>query len=529
MTTHTCDCGTCDWTWRYIPAADHEPGSMRKIYHIDQFKAPPPPEKGLKWDLYTQKENETGLEIPQVPRTYAYFHGIFGYMNENQVALAESTIGSIDRLQNRSKTPNFDITMLTLIAMERAKTAREAIKIMGSLAYEHGYGLDYGEMLAVADPNEVWIFEIVSVGPLWSPKSGKPGAIWCAQRVPDDHVSVCPNESRIGEIDLDNPDYFMASPNVVSFAVEKGWYDPDSGKPFNWKKTYFEPAGSATSTHGWHARIWRFFDLVAPSQKFSPDTLNKDLPFSVKPDKKLSLTDVIKLTRDKYEGSQFDLRETLQAGPFSNPNYLTRPYKFEDKTYDTKRFISDSRTEYVTITQCRDWLPNPIGGIIWLAWGAQDTSCYMPLYNGMTEIPRSFEIGDHWVFDRNSARWAFDYVDFHTQVAYALAIQDVRKAQEKWEGAVIERTPMIDKIAHDLYKKDPKKVHQFLTDYCLSNINRVIDAWWKLGDDLLVKYNHIFIYDAKTRNRSVIKYPDWWLRKIIELQNLEPRSEKKKN
>ncbi len=527
MTTHTCDCGVCDWTWRYIPAADHEPGSMRKIYHIDQFKATPP-EEGLKWDIYTK--NDTGLEIPQVPRTYAFVHGAFGYMNENQVAIGESTIGVKERLENRTSTPKFDITMLTLIAMERAKTARDAINIMGELGEKHGYGFtDTGEMLAVADPNEVWIFEILPVGPLWNPKTGQPGAIWAAQRVPDDHVSVCPNESRIGEIDLDNPDYFMASPNVVSLAVEKGYYDPDSGKPFNWKKAYFDPEGSANSTHGWHARIWRFFDLVAPSQKFSPDTLNKDLPFSVKPDKKLSLADVIRLTRDKYEGSQFDVRQTLQAGPFSNPNYLTRPYKFEDQTYDTKRFISDSRTEYVTVTQSRGWLPNPIGGLVWLAWGAQDTSCFMPLYIGITEIPRSFEIGDHWTFDRNSARWAFDYVDFHTQVAYSLAIQDVRKAQKKWEGALIERTPTIDKIAHDLYKKDPAQVPQFLTDYCLNNANRIIDAWWKLGDDLLVKYNHIFIYDAKTRERSVIQYPDWWLRQIIDLQKLEPRSEQKKN
>jgi len=527
MTTHTCDCGVCDWTWRYIPAADHEPGSMRKIYHINQFRATPP-EEGLKWDIYTK--NDTGLEIPQVTRTYAFVHGAFGYMNENQVAIGESTIGVKERLENRTSTPKFDITMLTLVAMERAKTAREAIKIMGELGEKHGYGYtDTGEMLAVADPKEVWIFEILPVGPLWNPKTGQPGAVWAAQRVPDDQVSVCPNESRIGEIDLNNLDYFMASPNVVSLAVEKGYYDPDSGKSFNWKKAYFDPEGSANSSRGWHARLWRFFDLVAPSQKFSSDTLNKDFPFSVKPDKKLSLADVIRLTRDKYEGSQFDVKEMLQAGPFSNPNYLTRPYKFEDQTYDTKRFISDSRTEYVTVTQSRGWLPNPIGGLVWLAWGAQDTSCFMPLYIGITEIPRSFEIGDHWVFDRNSARWAFDYVDFHTQVAYSLAIEDVRKAQEKWEGAAIERTETIDRIAHDLYKKDPALVPQFLTDYCLNNANRIIDAWWKLGDDLLVKYNHIFIYDTKTRERHLIQYPDWWLRKIIELQKLEPRSEQKKD
>jgi dipeptidase len=214
MTTHTADCGVCDWTWRHVPAADHEPGSTRKIYYINQIRTWPP-ETGGKWEMYT--ENDTGLEIPQVARTYAYLHGVFGYMNEHQLAIAESTIGNLPKMRNPTPAAKIDITTLTLIAMERCRTAREAIQTMGKLAEKHGYGYhDSGEMLAVADPDEVWVFEIMPVGPLWTPKSVKPGAVWCAQRVPDDQVSVCPNESRIGEIDLDNPDYFMASPNAIS-------------------------------------------------------------------------------------------------------------------------------------------------------------------------------------------------------------------------------------------------------------------------------------------------------------------------
>ncbi|MCR4396992.1 MAG: C69 family dipeptidase, partial [Candidatus Saccharicenans sp.] len=158
MTTHTCDCGLCDWTWRHVPGARHKAGEMRKIYHISQFKTWPPSE-GLKWDLY--KKDFTGLEIPEVPYTYAYHHGMFGYINEKQVAIGESTIGNVRKLDNPTPTPAFDITMLTIIAMERASTAREAIKIMGELAEKYGYGFhDNGEMLAVADPKEVWIFEI---------------------------------------------------------------------------------------------------------------------------------------------------------------------------------------------------------------------------------------------------------------------------------------------------------------------------------------------------------------------------------
>lgn len=526
MTTHTCDCSFCDWTWRHVPASDHEPGSVRKIYHINQFETWPP-EQGLKWEIY--KKDYTGLDIPQVPRTYAYHHGMFGYMNEHQLAIGESTIGTHEKMENSTPSAKFDITMLTLLAVERCKNAREAIKVMGSLAEEHGYGFtDTGEMLAVADAKEVWIFEIMPVGPLWTPKSGKPGAVWCAQRVPDDHVSVCPNESRIGEIDLKNSDYFMASPNVISYAVENGYYDPKSGKPFSWKRAYSPSEHSATSSAGARARLWRFFNIVAPSLNLSPDTSNMELPFSVKPNKKLSVQDVMNITRDKYQETQFDPVRGLQGGPFKNPNYLPRSFQLDGKTYNTARTISVNRAEYTTVTQCRDWLPNAIGGIVWLAFGAQDTSCYMPLYAGITKIPRSFEVGDHWVFSRESARWAFDYVDFHALVVYSLAIEDVKKAQAKWEASAVNKTPTIDKFALELYGKDPSQAIEFLTDYCNNNANSVVNAWWELGDQLLVKYNHLWIYDTEARKTNRLQYPEWWLRELVKYDRLEPQEEKKK-
>mgnify|MGYP005835843119 CR=1 FL=1 len=503
MTTHTCDCGICDWTWRHVPAADHKPGSTRKIYHISQYKTWPPSE-GLKWDLY--KKDFTGLEIPEVPHTYGYHHGMFGYMNDRQVAVGESSIGCQRKLQNPTPAAKLDLTMLTMLAMERAGTAREAIQVMGGLAEKYGYGFnDDGEMLAVADPNEVWIFEIMPVGPLWTPESGKPGAVWCAQRVPDDHVSVCPNESRIGEIDLENKDFFMASPNVVSLAVEMGFYDPKSGKPFNWKRAYSPVEGSAASTNGRIQRLWRFFDLAAPSKNFKPETPNMDFPFSVKPDRKLSVADVMALTRDRSYGTPFDPVKGIRGGPFRNPNY-----------YRQTRVIDDARAEYTTVTQCRSWLPDPVGGIVWISFGSQDTACYMPFYAGASELPKSFGLGDHWVFNRDSARWAFDYTDFHVQVAYSEAIQDVKAAQEKYETAVIERIPEIDRQAVEFYKKKPAEARRFLTGFCLNNAQTVVDAWWKLGDDLLVKYDHLFLYDVQkrnySRNRPVL--PVWWRKAV---------------
>ena len=521
MTTHAADCSVCDWTWRHVPAQDHKPDSMRKIYYINQIRTWPP-ETGGKWEMYT--ENYAGIEIPQVPHTYAYHHGVFGYMNEHQLAIGESTIGNQDKMENLTPSAKIDITTLTLIAMERCRTAREAIKTMGQLAEKYGYGYhDSGEMLAVADQNEVWIFEIMPVGPLWTPKSGKPGAVWCAQRVPDDHVSVCPNESRIGEIDLDNSDYFLASPNAISYAVQNGFYDPKSGRPFNWKKAYSPTEHSATSSGGTRARLWRFFDLVASSKNFSPDTYNMDFPFSVKPDKKLSLQDVIDITRDKYQGTPFDPAEGLRGGPFSNPNYHPRPVRIGKDTYNTPRTISVNRAEYTTVTQSRSWLPDPIGGIVWLAFGAQDTACYMPLYAGITELPHSFSIGDHWVFNRESARWAFDYVDFHALVAYSHAIQDIKEAQERWEKTAIEKVPAIDITAKELYEQDVSLAINFLTDYCLNNASKIIEAWWELGDQLLVKYNHLSIYDTKDRRRSNLPYPEWWIKEMVKYHKLEPR------
>jgi dipeptidase len=497
MTTHTCDCGTCDWTWGHVPAKDHKPGTVRKIWHVNQYTTWA---EGTKWPLATVK-GDTGFSIPEVPHTYAYHHGMFGYMNENQVAISESTLGTVRKLVNNTPAAKIDLTMLSLLGMERSKTARECIAVMGTLAEKYGYGFnDDGEMFAVSDPNEAWIFEIMPVGPLWTPETGKPGAVWCAQRVPDDHVSVCPNESRIGEINLEDKTNFMASSNVVSCAVENKLYDPASGKPFSWKHAYSPAQGSALSSNGGRQRLWRFLSGCAPSLNINPATPNMDLPFSVKPDKKLSPQDVMNWTRDKSYGTIFDPVQGIRGGPFQNPNY-----------YSATRKISVANVEYTSLVQCRSGLPNEIGGICWVAFGVQDTSMYIPLYAGMTAIPKSFTVGDHFVFNRASARWACDYVDFHTQVVYNQAIKDVQKAQLEFEGGAVSRIPEIDKAALELYAKSPAKAREYLTKTCIELADKMVAGWWDLGDKLLIKYNHFGYYNSekRTRDRVNANVPQW--------------------
>jgi len=527
LTLQTADCGICDFTFRYVPAMEFEEGAMRKIYSKSQYAAWPTPEEvggpieSIE-DIY-HEEWFTGIEIPQVEQTYAYIHAVFGNINEKQLGINESTIGC--RSEMRNPNAPICITELTMLAMERCATAREAIQFMGEVAEKYGYGgHDGGEMLAVSDPEEVWEFEIMPVGPLWTPGRGEPGAVWAAQRVPDDEISFCPNVSRIGEIDLEDQDYFMASSNVISFAIEKGFYDPESGEPFKFNLAYSPRTDSAISSGGRMARMWRLFDLAAPSKEFSAELALDEFPFSTKPDQKISVQDLMVMSRDTYQGTQFAPGEGVSGGPYGNPRYYNTAIELDGKNYSSPRLISLNTAEYTTIVQLRDWLPDEIGGILWIALGGQDTSCYIPFYSGVNDIADSFTVGNHWEMNRDSARKAMDYVDFHTAVAYNVIIGDVKEAQFKWEGDALTRTSAVDLKAYELYIQDPEEAKKYLTDYCIDNANKVVDAWWKLGDDLFVKYNHFRIYTMEDGEGKAgrITLPEWYQRIIVEVDGLTP-------
>ena len=484
------DDGAGDFTIHLVPAADHKPGEVHSI---------------RRWTQHTDGyENEPGLvicEIPQVNYTYAYFRALVGVMNEHALGMDESTICGREELwPDADSEAVFGVTELSMVAMERCTTAREAIKLMGSLAEKYGFhGLCHsGESLVIADGDEVWVFEIHPSDPHWSKESGRPGAIWCAERVPDDSFVVIPNESIIGEIDLNNTDYFMASENVFDIAIENGWWNPDSGEPFRWDLAYSNK--KATSL-----RKWRALSMVAPSLDLKPYA--EEYPFSVKPDKKLSFHNIRQIHGDHFEGTEFDQTKGLPAGPWGCPNWPIPSEKLPSYSYSPKYGIAVMSCDYVVINQIRGWLPDPIAGVVW--WGVDDgdTNCYVPFYCGISELPEAYTVGNHHEFDANSAFWVFNLVGNIAQLRYCDMIKEINLAQERIESEEIDMQEFIDARALELYAQDPDLARECLTTYCITNANQVVDQWWLLLSNLLDKYD-----DYGLRRAA----PEWWCKAISE-------------
>jgi dipeptidase len=489
MTTHTCD-GWYDARLVVVPGQTFEPGVMTPIY------------KNICILTRPDKELIKVGEIPQVEKTYTYYHIGYPFMNENQIMIGETTFGG------RSEFENGDawmmIEQLEDLGLARAKTARECVEIMGALAEKYGYG-DGGECLTVTDPNEVWQFEIMGPGPLWTPASGKPGAVWVAQRIPDGEVGVSANRARIGEIDLNNKDYFMASSNIFTLGEELGFYDSKGSKPFSFYEVY-APKDSFYNRR----REWRVLSLVAPSLNLDPDA--ERYPFSVKPDKKLSVQDLMAIKRDHYEGTEFDLTQGMAAGPFGNPNRYPTPSKVrpEDrKSFDWERAISMFRCSYSFISQARSWLPDPIGGVLWFGEDAPHSTCYIPFYCQITEVPESFTTGSRLIFDKNFAWWAFNFVSNWADLKYSYMIEDIKAAQKEVEGDFFAMQSAVEMAALDLYKKDPALAVKYLTNYSNDAANRAVNRWWKLADELVAKYD-----DGYVNALDSVGYPTWWLEEV---------------
>ncbi len=502
--THTCDSGSSPYEFFKVPAKNWPQGSMVDVLNIPQMTS------GNQ--LKVVAGNPTGNKIPQVPHTYGYLtSAIFGYMNDMQVGIGETTIGGRRQLSNTNGY--FDITNLSMLAMERGATAREAILVMGSLAEKYGYS-DGGEELSVADPYEAWIFEIIGPGPLWQVGDEAPGAFWVAQRVPDGHVAASANISVIDVIDFNNPDYFMFSPGIKEYAIAQGWYKEDPKVPFSWRENFIASLSIETCAR----RVWRVMTLANPDLVGKID--EKDLPFSVPVKEKLTLADIMAIKADHYEGTEYDLTKGITAGPWENPRrYRPSGLSYLGKSYGWQRGISQVQCEYVTITQSRNWLPDEVGGVVWYGPANPDLTCYVPLYAGVDNVSplMNEKAGSHQTFTRDSFRWAVSAVNTFADYMYNYVSKDIKKEVDKTTGKWMREQHAVDAMASELFTcEGPETAREYLTDYCNENIEKATDAWWALLDELFRKYDMTNIYDKETEKRLPIVWNENFVRTMVK-------------
>jgi dipeptidase len=431
-------------------------------------------------------------------------------MNEHQVAIGETTFDGRMELENPDGLLHY--WTLMQLALQRSKTAREAVMTIGDLVDEYGYR-STGESISIADKEEAWLMEIIGPGP------GGHGAEWVALRIPDGYISCTANRARIGTFPLNDPGNCLYSKNVISFAIEKGYYNPDSGKPFSFCDAYC-PA-SPQRLRYCSTRVWSIFRRAAPSQQFSPDYHRgvegaQPYPLWIKPDHTLSVPDVIALMRDHYEGTPYDMTCGLDAGPYGSPDrWRPMTWTVDSVEYSWERPISTQQTGFSFVSQSRDWLPDEIGGVYWYGLDNTYTCCYVPLYCAMQELPPSYTRGSLGAFSRDSAWWTFNFVANFANLKYSYMIQDIQAAQSKLEGDLFALQPVVEKAALDLSKSDPALAAEYLSDYSIQHAEKVVERWGTLGEFLITKYNDGYVQetpgDAKEKG-----YPEAWLREVLK-------------
>lgn len=472
ITCHTCDGNYRTWV-KIEPPAEHFEGEMAKIYtglmHTE-----------TSWDL--RGITEKG-EIPQVPKTFAFLNTAYPNMNEHQLAIGETTIGGRRELRNRDGM--FMIEELERIALQRCTNARDALRLIGKLVKEYGYG-DGGECITIADKKEVWHFEIFGEGML------KKGAIWAAVRIPDDHVGISANIPRIAELDLDDPDHYMASDNVFSYAEKKGWWDPKSGEPFKFWKAY-------SGEKPFSIREYYVFNKLAPSLKLDYDA--EELPFSVKPDRKVSVRDILELYRETYAGTKWDMTQNLMVKARRSEEMEKSPIASGWISWDMRNLLNTLKPgvverhrpiaveycAYSHILQCRDWLPDPIGGICWFTFDNPGLSARFPIFAGVTELPASFEVCAQHRFRRDSAAWAFRRANRLAMMKWGQTREEVQATIKEFEDKAFSELPDVEKKALELYnggktEEDILEAKKYLTKYTNDFARAAINKYWELGD-----------------------------------------------
>ncbi|MBL7110526.1 MAG: C69 family dipeptidase [Bacteroidales bacterium] len=484
-----------------------------ELYHWPAMDYP----DGAMLDIYEWDTGKFLGRIRQVRHTYS----VVGNMNENQVAIGETTYGGRSGLTDTLGI--MDYGSLIYIALQRARSAREAIQIMGELVAEYGY-CSSGESFSISDKDEVWIMELIGKGP------ENKGAVWVAQRIPDGYVSAHANQARITTFPLKDPENCLYAEDVIDFAREKGWFD-GKNKEFSFSDTYAPIDFSAARFC--EARVWSFFNRITSGMDQYLDyamgeNLTNRIPLWVKPEQKIPVHDVMNFMRDHYEDTPLDMTKDYGAGPFGLP-YRWRPLTWEayGEVYFNERATATQQTGFSFVTESRNWLPDWIGGILWFGVDDAATSVYVPMYCGINEIPENYAVGngDMLAYSPTSAFWLFNTVTNFCYLRYNDMSADVKKLQIKLEEKFIKSKSEVDEKAASVYDENPDKARKIITEYSLMMASATFQEWKKLSEFLIVKYidgnikkeeNGKFIRDqyGKTPHPDQPGYPEWWYEKV---------------
>ncbi len=443
------------------PATDYPTGSWLDVYEWDTGK-------------YLGK-------IKQATHTY----NVVGNMNEFQVAIGETTYGGRSELVNPEGI--IDYGSLMYIALQRSKTAREAIRVMTELVAEYGY-YSSGESFSISDRNEVWIMEMIGKG------KGNKGAVWVARKVPDGYISGHANQARIRQFPLNDKENCLYSEDIISFAREKGYYTGKKDKNFSFTDAYAPLDYGALRFC--EARVWAGFNKVSSTiDKYEDyaigDNVKNVMPLWIKPDEKLSVQDVMDIMRDHFEGTKLDMTKDIGAGPFNNP-YRWRPLTWEVDSveYCNERAISTQQTGFSFVAQSRNWLPNEIGGILWFGVDDASSTVYTPMYSSITKVPKAFAVGngDLMNYNKDAAFWVFNQVSNLAYTRYNVIHPEIEKNQKELENRYVAYTSAMDLAAADLLKKDKQLAIDMLTEYSVNQGNNTLKKWQELYAYLFTKY-----------------------------------------
>ncbi len=466
--------------------------------------------EGDSLDIYSFREYKFLGRIAQPSRTYK----VVGNMNEHQVSIAETTFTGRSELHGGDGL--LDYGNLIYITLQRARSARDAIGIMDRLAKEYGY-MDTGESFSIADSEEAWVVEFIGKGEHGS------GAVWVAARVPEGYMAAHANQARIRQVDWDDKDHWMWSEDVVDFAREMGWFEGPK-EEFSFVDAY-DPV-SLRSLLLCESRVWSVYRRAAPSQEFSSDYWRcvkgaEPYPLFIKPDKKLSVEDMIAFHRDHFHDSPYYSAQGYPAGPWENP-YRWRPVFFElegdTMEYAWERPVSQPQTAFSFITQARSNMPDNIGGICWYSVDDTYSNAWMPMYLGLNEVPPSLKGGSPIEFDWDVAYWVFSLVNNYAYGLYNQIIPHLQEKQQELEQRAFTMIPAIDKAALNLHQTNPELVNDYLTNFSVNNAEHTVRQWQELGHYLFVKYNDRYERPEMRIDSwpQSIGYPEDYRRRAVE-------------